>query len=832
MERAFRWTFRIAVAVVVAGGAALLTLLWLTSRSLPAYDGEVAVPGLGAPVEIVRNTHAIPHLFGESDDDVFFALGYAHAQDRLWQMTLLRRTAQGRLSELFGPRTVRTDELLRRLGLYRAATRSVAAQDPDTLAMLEAYARGVNARIATVNDEAAGRGAPEFFLFRPEIAPWRPADSIAVAKLMALQLSSHVREESLRARASLVLEPERLADLHPDIPGDGTVTMAGLGLAPDAAPAPTVDFALLDGLAVPGAPGADPFLWPVPERGLAGASNAFAVAAGRAASGGALLANDPHLGLTAPTIFYLARLELETGGVIGGTIPGMPLVLVGRSEAIGWGLTTTYLDDQDVLIERLDPDDPSRYETPGGFVPFETERSILRIADEAPVTLTLRRTRNGPVLTGAMFDLGEVTPRGHVAALSWTALSEEDTSLRAGLELMRARSVDEALAAARHHVAPAQNLTVADADRVAMTVMGRQPDRDPAHQSQGRIPAPGWIDANMWRGLKPADANPVWADPEGGLLGNTNNELPAGAFPDHISFHWGDSQRVRRMQDLLGQREVHTRQSLIEAQLDPVSFTARALLPLVGRDLWFTGDAAEAGTPEARRQTALRLLAAWNGEMSEHLPEPLIYAAWMRALQTRLIRDELGPLTDAYRRLEPLFLERVFRDIGGASAWCDVVQSTAVETCTDVARQALDDALQELGALYGRDPQSWRWGDAHEARHDHSVLGDVPVLGAVVNIRQSTSGGDNTLQRGRVSGDPAHPFANVHAAAYRGVYDFADPESSVFVTATGQSGHPLSRHYDDLGVLWRRGEYVPMTLDPALARAGAEGVLRLVPDEG
>jgi penicillin amidase len=276
-------------------------------------------------------------------------------------------------------------------------------------------------------------------------------------------------------------------------------------------------------------------------------------------------------------------------------------------------------------------------------------------------------------------------------------------------------------------------------------------------------------------------------------------------------------------------REVHTRESFIEAQLDTVSNAARSLLPLIGGDLWFTGDAAPEGTPERQRQKALALLAEWNGEMNEHLPEPLIYAAWLRALQDRLIRDELGPLSKEFPRMDPLFIERVFRDVDGAAVWCDVIQSAPVETCTDMARMALDDAIVWVTETYGPALESLRWGDAHEATHDHPVLGEVPVLKWFVNIRQSTSGGDNTLQRGRLSGVDPNPFQNVHAAAYRGVYDFADPDSSVFVTSTGQSGHFLSRHYDDLGDLWRRGEYVPMSLDPALARAGGIGTLTLVP---
>jgi penicillin amidase len=215
--------------------------------------------------------------------------------------------------------------------------------------------------------------------------------------------------------------------------------------------------------------------------------------------------------------------------------------------------------------------------------------------------------------------------------------------------------------------------------------------------------------------------------------------------------------------------------------------------------------------------------------MNEHLPEPLIYAAWLRALQERLIRDDLGPLADEFNHPDPLFIERVYRQKAGAEAWCDVKQSSPVETCTDIARMALDDALIWINENYGTALESLRWGDAHQATHDHQVLGEVPVLRYFVNIRQSTSGGDNTLLRGRTSGRAPHPFRNVHGAGYRGVYDFADPDSSVFITSTGQSGHFLSRHYDDMAQLWRRGEYIPMSLDPDLARAAAVGVTVLEP---
>ena len=256
---------------------------------------------------------------------------------------------------------------------------------------------------------------------------------------------------------------------------------------------------------------------------------------------------------------------------------------------------------------------------------------------------------------------------------------------------------------------------------------------------------------------------------------------------------------------------------------------ARAVSPLRGVDLVSPVEAAPEGAPDGRGQQALALLANWNGEMNEHLPEPLVYTAWVRARQDRLIRDDLGPLADSFLHVEPLFIERVFRDVNGAAKWCDVIQSAPIETCTDMARRALDDALLWIGEQYGTTLESLRWGDAHQAAHDHPTLGEVPVLKSFVNIHQSTSGGDQTLMRGVSSGKGDKPFQNVHGAGYRGVYDFADPDSSVFITATGQSGHFLSRHYDALGELWRRGEYIPMSLDENLARAAAVGVTRLNP---
>ncbi|MEP3053982.1 penicillin acylase family protein [Ascidiaceihabitans sp.] len=820
MALVFQWLVKIATALIVLCVLSVLLIYYLASRSLPEYTATAEVSGLQAPLEIVRDNANVPHILATTDQDAFFSLGYAHAQDRLWQMIVLRRTAQGRLSEVFGASTIETDSIMRRLDLYRLSVASVDAQTPATQTALEAYARGVNAQLAQINKGAQGRGAPELFVFNAPMAPWRPADSIAIGKLMAVQSTGHLKQEVLRARMSLALpDAARLKDILPDAPGTGVASLPEYASlipnAPRFAQAPV--------------PVSHP-LSPFKMRGHAGASNAWAAAPTRSATGGTLLANDPHLALTAPSIWYLARMNLSTGAVIGATVPGLPVVLSGRSDALGWGVTTAYADDQDLHIEEVNPDNPDEYRSLHGFKPFDVRPSIINIKDADPITLTLRWTENGPVLPGSFENLRSITPPGHVVSVAFTALSPRDTSISAAIGVMQSRTVAQAVDAAATHIAPAQNLTLADRNTIAMKTIGALPRRDTGHQSQGRMPTLGWEKTNRWDGRMPYTSNPGFVQPMGGILGNTNNKMVERPFPGHVSFTWGDTQRVQRWQRLMQARQVHTRDSFVEAQLDTVSFTARSLLPLIGAELWFTGEAAPDGTPARKRQRALTLLASWNGDMNEHLPEPLIYSHWVRALQDRLMRDELGPMASIFTHIEPLFIERVFRNIDGASIWCDVIQSAPKESCPDMARLALDDALLEIEERYSGALESLRWGDAHQAAQDHPTLGQVPLLRYFVNIRQSTSGGDNTLNRGLSRGTGDAPFQNVNGAGYRGVYDFADPDSSVFIMSTGQSGHFLSRHYDDMAQLWRRGEYILMSLDADLARAAAVGVTTLVPE--
>ncbi|TRW97368.1 penicillin acylase family protein [Paracoccus sp. M683] len=805
----FRWLLRLTIGLII--GMVIITLLiwYFATRSLPDYDGTYRMAGLTAPVEIIRSTENVPHIFGSNDADVFFALGVAHAQDRLFQMTVMRRAAQGRLAELYGAQAFRGDDLARRLGLYSNARASLAAQDDYTRAALEAYSAGVNEWITQINRDASGRGAPEFFLYPGEIAAWKPADSLAVLKLVAASSSTAIRDEVLRARLSIA---------RPDI-GPQLIALPGQ-------PAMPVYAALFPGtrMAPPGQNGTAPASWEetlagylAPGLGLSGSS--FAAAPQRTAAQGSILANDPQGPLTAPGLWYLARLELQGGGIIGGTIPGIPAILSGRNTSMAWGITPAGIDDSDLFIEELQPGDITRYRGVDGWTDFESRREVIRIRDSADQPITLRWTSNGAVLPSVDFNLAEVTPRGHVAALSWTGAAQDDATMSALVGLMRATDRDDAARALEQVTAPAMQVALADRDGVSQQLAGRAPRRDPAHPTGGYMPAPGWNRAAMWQGV--GAATEVIGTNAPGQSGDEGVVMATGEGPGGM--------RLSRLSRLADDREVQSRDSFIAIQLDTVSPAARALLPLVGANLWFTGEPAARGTPERQRQDALTLLAEWDGGMSEHLPEPLIYAAWMSALQDRLIRDELGPLTDDILALYPSFIEAVFRNRGGAASWCDVAQSAPVEDCATVARQALDAAILDLTDRFGPDVTSWRWGDLHVATHLHPALGRLPGLGWVMNLTQSTSGDSFTLAQAGLLGTGPNPYRNVTGAGYRGVYDLADPDSSVFIISTGQSGHPLSRHYDDLSELWRRGEYIGMSLDAGLARAAATGITRLIP---
>lgn len=621
------------------------------------------------------------------------------------------------------------------------------------------------------------------------------------------------------------LPPEKVTDILPDDPNPAVTTpqrFSGLfrewyAGARFAAAEPARDDPMMDLFGPPVRPE------------MMGASNAWAVDGSRSSGGRPLLANDPHLWLSAPAIWYLMDVAGPGVAAIGGTLPGTPIVLVGHNRDLGWGLTTTGVDDQDLYIEKVNPADPGQYLTPGGWRDFETRQIRVEVAGAEALTATVRRTRHGPVLDADQFGSRAVTPEGHVAALRWTALDPEDRTMSAALNLMLATGIDQAIRASEMAQAPAQNIVLADRTGVAMVVAGAIPARNAASPSQGRIPSPGWLAENDWLGMRPPILNPRVIRPASGAVANANNRITDAPYPNHISFDWGYPYRIQRLVKELSGRAYHSREGFVALQNDSVSEMARSILPLVARDLWWRKEAG--GGNDRRRRQAVEMLAKWNGDMDKNSPEPLIFSEWMRMLTRRLAADELGPLMDDVEGPRPLFVERVFRDIDGAGSWCDVNKTPETEGCPEIAALALDDALASLAREYGANIEGWRWGAAHVAVQKHTPLGFFGALAPFFNIENETSGGNFTLLRGQSAGRGPTPFANIHAAGLRVVYDFADLDGSLMMISTGQSGHPFSRFYDNLAGPWARGGMIPMSMSDQDAAAGAVGVMVLRPEE-
>jgi penicillin amidase len=713
----------------------LFGAIWWT---LPPEAEELRVEGLSAPTRITLDTQGIPRIQAATERDAAIAMGYLHARDRLFQMEMMRRGAEGRLAEVAGSAMLRLDRFSRTLGLKQAAEADLAALDAETRGLLEAYARGVNAWIA----ERGRFAAPEFLALGPP-EPWQPQHSLLWAKVMGLWLSGNWRAELERARLATRLPPERLWELWPADRSAGR---------PDVAALDGVE-RILAALPVFGTDA------PLP----ASASNAWAVAGSRSASGAPLLASDPHLGYGAPILWYLARVELADGRVLSGaTAPGTPLIIIGRNADLAWGFTTTHSDTQDVFLE-----------TPADIRRTRTETILVRGAE--PVTITVRETANGPVIS----DLDE-TPRldGRLLSVRMANLEPGDTSAHGFLLLNRARNIAEARAAAALIASPPQNLMVADrAGGIAMYLTGRTPIRA---SGDGSLPVPG---SEPWRGFVPFDELPHVENPESGVLVNANNRVSPEGHPVHLSREWYGDWRFRRIHERLAADPVKGPAEFAAIQMDTLSLLAKETLPFLNSLPRGTGLLGQAQA----------LLADWEGEMAPGLPQPLIWNAFARRLPVLALRQARVPEA----RGTPEFL-RFLVTAPEAAWWCG-------GDCRAMAALALAESVAELGAAFGPDPAQWRWGQAHLARFEHPLLRFIPGVNRLIGLAAPVGGDGETVQRQSVRGGGAEPYQAMHGAGLRFVADLGAPDASFAIIATGQSGHPLSRHWGDLLETWRTG---------------------------
>jgi penicillin G amidase len=762
---------------IIAAGVVLvlgLTGLLYVRSAVPTQDGTFRIDGVAAPVEVIRDEHGIPHVFARGIDDAIFAQGFLHARDRLWQMDLVRRAVGGRLAEVMGDDALETDRFMRTLGLQQAAAASLAGLTPTERRLLESYAAGVNAAL----DGWRGALPPEFLALRYRPEPWEPVHTMAVAKMMAFTLASY-DEAVAAARAVRSLGPDQARHLFPDYPDWGGTILE----PPEPADAPPLAAALIESFSI------------------ATASNAWVVSGERTASGRPILANDPHLQLQAPSLWYLMGLHSDAGvgqsgglDVVGATIPGAPLVILGHNRAIAWGMTNAYVKDVDIFMERVDPEDPSRYLVAGGSEPFTLVTDTIQVRGRsAPVVMDVRWTRHGPVLPMA----GDDPPGDTLLAVQWTA--QRPTTVLSGiLGLNLARDWNEFLAAAEAMDEPHQNLVYADtAGHIGYVLAGTVPLRGDRRSATTMV-RPGWTGEWDWTGSLPFHEHPRALDPPAGLIVTANNRQTVEPVADLISQSWLLPFRAERIAEMIAAGDsALTADHMLRMQFDLVDLFARRYV-----------DRAIAAASEADLPAAVRLLGEWDHRAAPHSRAASIFYVWSevvrRAAASDLYRGDAGYFT---REAAAQVLEQ------RALPW----RPDGEEAYRAMAVGAMRHAVE----LVADRP----WSALNQVIHAHP-LGSVAALDRVLGLNLGPTphyGAPHTVNVAlwafrSPAGDL--PFTSDAGVSMRHVVDMGNLDGAGgFVIGTGQSGIPFSRQYTDQQELWSRGGLIPMPL----SRAAVEG---------
>lgn len=803
-----RWAGRVLFALFVL---LILAAGGLVVSTLPGRSGRARARGLRSPIRIETDARGIPTIHAADFEDALFGLGWVHARERLWQIEFQRRVGAGRLAEILGPKLLPTDRFLRTVGFRRAAEAALAAVSPPVRARVAAYRSGVNAYLESTHTRPA-----EARILRDTIAPFDDVDCVVWLKLMAWDLSGNASAEIRRARFQARLGAVRTGELFvpapetPTILRDGEWPEPGSAAASPAAPpgsrpASSPSRRRHTRARASSEPSSSEEPWTeladamalLDDLGFGGeaiGSNSWVVAGTRTRSRKPMLANDPHLGLRAPGVFFLARIEIPGLSIEGATLPGVPGVVIGRTDRFAWGLTALEPDVEDLFLERTDPADRSHYLWRGTSIPFQSRTETIVIRGRPPEHLVVRETVHGPIVTDA---LSGAEALGAPVALRWTGLDPGDRSLEAVLGIDGATDWTSFLAAAELLHCPSMNLVYADRDgHIGYTASGAIPIRPSA---DGLLPVSG-EGSDDWSGTIPFRDLPRTLDPARGYLVTANHRVVSSRYPWPLSRDFVEPYRARRIEDRLLALPRATPEDMHSIQEDRVSYQARDLLPR----LLATRPSGDGG------RDAIRSLRAWNGEFGPASVPASIYAAWYAEL-SKMPEDELGE--PAASGVRSRFLMNA---LDTNSSWCDDVRTPRTETCADFLTSTLDRALATLRARLGKKPSGWRWDRLHRARFPHAVLDGVPLLSRLASLETGQGGDGSTVNVGAYRRDGT--FRMTDGPSYRQIVDWGSPAEARWVGATGQSGNFFERGYRDFLPLWRDGKDVPMKGEPGERR--------------
>ena len=809
--RRFRWIFALLIVVLVVVLAAGVFLRGQMRRGWPKVDGKTRLPGLLAPVEVLRDKMGVPHIYAENSHDLFFGQGYVHAQDRFWQMEFWRRIGAGRLSEILGESAVGNDRFIRTVGWRRAAEDDLAHLDEETSAALEAYAEGVNAYL----EERDGRLGLEFTVLalngvRYEPDPWTPVDTLTWAKVMAWDLGGNMDSELRRARLVSLLGVDKAADYDPLYPDDRPVIVpTEVSWRPDDADW-LAELAQMAGQS--GALGEGPWL----------GSNNWVVSGDRSDTGMPILVNDPHLGIQMPSIWYEVGLHCEGRcpyDVVGFSFAGMPGVVVGHNARIAWGVTNVGPDVQDLYVEKINPNNPDQYQYRTNWLDMEVRYETIQVAGrDEPLVIKVRSTQHGPIVNDVLNGPDDDWAYGwQPVALRWTAL-ELSTLANAVLAIDRAQDWGEFRTALQMWDVPSQNFVFADVDgNIGYQMPGRIPIRA---QGDGTVPVPGWTGQYEWEGTIPFDELPFLFNPPQGWIVTANHAVVDSAYPYFISRDWAPGYRAQRIIDLLLAQESLSLEEMGEIQMDSYNYSASEVLPYLL--------ALEPGDPEV--QEALRQLANWDLQMVRDSNPAVIYAAFWAHLMENLFADELGARPGG-GGWEMLTVRNLLQEPD--NLWWDDVSTPDKKEARDVILQrSLADGVVWLQDTLGGKMADWQYGQIHTATFSNQSLGQsgIGLIESLFNRGPVPADGGSSIVNA-TSWSAQEPAVIRSVPSLRQIIDLSDLQNSLAVHTTGQSGHPYHPHYEDMIPMWQDGLFHTMHWERSAVEADAEGTLRLEPKD-
>ncbi len=797
--------------ILIGIGGTLLILVFVCvgiayyfiTKSFPTVSGTERIKGIQASVQIYRDEYGVPHIFAASDRDGYFAVGYVHAQERLWQMELIRRAGMGRLSEVLGTPALTADKMFRTLGLWRLAQNNTQSLEPQVKAALQSYADGVNAFI----DSHKGSYPAEFDMLKIEPEPWTIENSLVTSRLMAWELNFSRWTEVLMGEFVQQFGEQRARELFPYWPQGGPYILPQEVKKRTISSLPT---GLID------ADQSYRRLMGIED--FSSGSNAWAISGSKSITGKPIVANDPHLVLMAPGRWYELHLSTPDVDVAGPSIAGVPFVVIGRNERIAWGVTNAMMDDADYYMEEVDSIQfPTKYLYENEWRPVTQYVDTIFVRDSLPVVYTSYWTHHGPIVNRIEPD-AQFSPQ--LVSMKWTGNDPSDEA-RTFYLINRARNWDDFKEALKSFGSPAQNFVYGDVDgNIGYYTGGRLPIRK---TKSAILPYPGTTGEFDWSGYVPFEKMPQQLNPPVGFIATANNKIVDDSYPYYISNTWEPPWRATRITEILKSQEKFSVEEMQRLQLDLISPQAQELVPIILKAF----DGQEIKNNDIK--TALTYFRNWNFEMKKEDVATTLFETFFLKTLHNTFEEKFGPkLLGLYDTLAStpmtVMTELLKKD---SSAWFDNTTTPLVETKNDIIRKSLTDAIVDLKGLLGGELKEWQWGRLHKIEFKH-VFGANNLLRPIFDVGPFAVGGSHsTIWKGDFSLN--QPYANTVGPSTRQIFDLSDLNNTRAVTPPGQSGQIFYKHYSDQVQLWLLGAYRRMPMGRDVIERTCRDVLTLEP---